>query len=362
MLNKNRRLAAIVGLTAAAGLTLTACSEGGGENSQVEGLADVTGELQGEGATSQQRAMDQFAALFEMSKPGSTLSYNATGSGAGQTRFIAGEVAFAGSDSALDEEQAAQAAERCAGNEAWHLPMVIGPVAVAYNLDGVDITLSPEVIAQIFNGDITNWNDPAIAELNEGELPDQNITVVYRSEESGTSDNFMKFLSAAAPEAWPHEASKSFPSATGSGANGSAGVVDEVSQIPGAITYVESGFAKDKDLGVSKIDFGHGAVELNADTVGKAMDQVEYSGEGNNMVVDADALFSMDEEGAYPLVLTTYEIVCSSGYDDQTRDLLKNFLTVSLEEGQNEELEALGYIPVQGDFKQKLTDAVEAIS
>lgn len=362
MLNKNRRLAAVIGLTAAAGLTLTACSEGGGNNSEVEGLADVSGELQGEGATSQQRAMDQFAALFEMNSPGSTLSYNATGSGAGQTRFIAGEVAFAGSDSPLDEGQAEEAAERCGGNEAWHLPLVIGPVAVAYNLDGQEVALSPELIAQIFNGDITNWNDPAIAELNDGELPDQDITVVYRSEESGTSDNFMTFLSAAAPEAWPHEASKSFPSATGSGANGSAGVVDEVSQIPGAITYVESGFAKDKDLGIAEIDFGHGAVELNPETVGKALDNLTYSGEGHNMVVDADALFSMDEEGAYPLVLTTYEIVCSSGYDDQTRDLLKNFLTVALEEGQNEELEAVGYIPVQGEFKDKLHDAVEAIS
>lgn len=360
MIHRRTRLAAL-GL--AAGLALTACSEGGGTGAdQVEGLADVGGELQGEGATSQQRAMDQFASLFEVAAPGSTLSYNATGSGSGQSRFIDGQVAFAGSDSPLKDEQVAAAKERCGGNDALHLPMVIGPVAVAYNLEGVDLTLTPSLIARIFDGRITSWDDPAIAEVNEGvALPDEGITVVYRSEESGTSDNFMKFLSAAAPEDWRLEHSKSFPSATGSGASGSAGVADEVSQVPGAITYVESGFATDKGLGIAAIDFGAGPVELTPETVNTALSRLEYSGEGANMVVDAEKLFAMTEAGAYPLVLTTYEIVCSAGYDGQTRDLLKNFLHVVLETGQDERLAELGYIPVEGEFKDRLAAAVDSI-
>lgn len=201
MLKKNRA-ASVIGLAAVASLTLAACSEEGGEGaSNVEGLADVTGELQGEGATSQQRAMDLFATKFE--ETGSTLSYNASGSGSGQTQFIAGTVAFAGSDSPLKEkdgkDQVAEAKKRCDGNEAWHLPMVIGPVAVAYNLEGVDVALTPALVAEIFDGKITKWNDPKIAEVNEGvDLPEKDIKVVYRSEESGTTDNFMKFLSAAA--------------------------------------------------------------------------------------------------------------------------------------------------------------------
>lgn len=364
MLKKNRA-AAIVGLAAVAGITLSACSESGQTAAEKpEGLADVTGQLSGEGATSQQRAMDLFATLYEQT--GSTLSYNPTGSGSGQTQFISGQVAFAGSDSPLskkdDKDQIADAAKRCGGNEAWHLPMVVGPVAIAYNLEGTDLTLSPAVVAEIFDGKIAKWNDKKIAELNDGvNLPDKDIKVVFRSEESGTTDNFMKFLTASAPEQWKHEASKSFPTAVGQGANGSAGVVDEVSQIDGAITYVESGFAKDKNLGIAKLDFGEGPVELNKDTVGKALDSVKFSGEGNNLVVDSEALFAMKEAGAYPLVLTTYEIVCSAGYDDQTRDLLKNFLTVVLEQGQTQELEDLGYIPLQGEFKQKIADAVAAI-
>lgn len=367
MLNTTRRPAAIIGLTAVAGLTLTACSEEGGNGAtQVEGLADATGQLSGEGATSQQRAMDHFAALFEAAAPGSTLSYNATGSGSGQTQFIAGTVAFAGSDSALDEGQVADAKKRCQGNDAWHLPMVIGPVALAYNIEGVDnLVLSPAVAAKIFKGDITKWNDKEIAELNEGaKLPDQKITTVYRSEESGTSQNFQRFLADAAPDVWTEEPSKSFPSAVGTGANGSAGVANEVKDIPGSITYVEAGFAKDQGLGISQIDFGTGPVELTPESVNKALEAVEFKGGSeHDLVVDTDKLFAMrDTEGAYPLVLTTYEIVCSAGYDDQTRDLLKNFLKVSLEEGQGEELEELGYIPVDGTYKEKLVAAVDAIS
>ncbi|MDO5730188.1 MAG: phosphate ABC transporter substrate-binding protein PstS [Corynebacterium sphenisci] len=343
---------------------MTACAEDGGADAgRVGGLADVSGELQGEGATSQQRAMDRFASLFEVAAPGSTLSYNATGSGSGQSRFLDGQVAFAGSDSPLQGEQVAAARERCGGNDALHLPMVIGPVAVAYNLEGVDLTLTPPLIARIFDGSITSWDDPAIAEVNEGAaLPAERIRVVYRSEESGTSDNFMRFLSAAAPGDWRLEHSKSFPSATGSGASGSAGVADEVSQVPGAITYVESGFARDKGLGIAAIDFGAGPVRPTPETVNSALATLEYSGEGADMVVDSGKLFAMREAGAYPLVLTTYEIVCSAGYDGRTRDLLKNFLHVVLETGQDEALAELGYIPVQGGFKDRLAAAVDSIS
>ncbi|WP_448852904.1 phosphate ABC transporter substrate-binding protein PstS [Corynebacterium sp. 335C] len=359
-----RRSAAILGLTAVAGLTLTACSEAGGSGeSQAEGLTEATGQLQGEGATSQQRAMDHFAALYEAASPGSTLSYNATGSGSGQTQFIEGTVAFAGSDSALDEEQVGQAKERCGGNDAWHLPMVIGPVALAYNVPGVDnLNLTPDLAAQIFKGDITKWNDPALAEVNpDAELPDEKITPVYRSEESGTSQNFQQFL-ASATDLWDEEPSKSFPSAVGTGANGSAGVADQVNAIPGSITYVEAGFAKDNGLGIANIDFGNGPVELTPESVNKALSAIDFVGSSeHDMVVDTDALFAMTEDGAYPLVLTTYEIVCSAGYDDQTRDLLKNFLNVVLADGQGSELEDLGYIPVDGEYKDKLKAAVDAI-
>ena len=127
---------------------------------------------------------------------GKNLSYNPTGSGAGREQFIAKQVDFAGSDSALKDDQIAAAAERCGGNPAWNLPLVFGPIAMAYNIEGVDkLVLNGDTLAKIFQGQITKWNDPAIAALNSGAtLPDADITPIFRSDSSGTTDNFQKYL------------------------------------------------------------------------------------------------------------------------------------------------------------------------
>lgn len=365
----NKRTSAVAATIVAGSLILTACSSAdkgsgsGSEGASNDKMQEATGELRGEGASSQQNAMDNvFGPAFSAS--GATLAYNATGSGAGQTQFVSGQVDFAGSDSPLKEDQVAAAAERCGGNDAWHLPMVIGPVAIAYKLDGVDqeLNLSSMTIAKIFKGEIKNWNDEAIKAENEGvELPDTPISVVYRSDESGTSDNFQKFLNKSTDGFWTEEG-KSFPTAVGAGANKSTGVADQVAATDGAITYVESGFAKERegDMKIAKVDFGHGPVELNAETVNKALSEVEFSGEGNDLIVDSDALYASDAEGAYPLVLTTYEIVCSAGYDENVGKLVKNLMYTMLD-NQNEDLEGQGYIPVDGEFKDKLTAAVDAL-
>lgn len=362
---KSLRPAAALSACVMTALALTACSEtgssGGGDGaSSVEGLSGTTGNLVGEGASSQQNAMDYFNNRFQEASGGSSLSYNASGSGSGRTNFVAGQVDFAGSDSPLKDDQVAGAKDRCNGNEAWHLPMVIGPVAIAYHLDGVEnLNLPVETVAKIFSGAITSWNDPEIAKANEGvNLPDKKISVIYRSDESGTSDNFQKFLKASTD--WEGEGQQ-FPTAVGAGANGSNGVSTEVKNIDGAITYVEAGFAHQQNLGVANLDFGHGPVAPSKETVNSALDKLSFKGEGHNMVVDTDALYSMDQADTYPLVLTTYEIVCSAGYDDETRDLVKDFLTVALN-SQDDQLEKLGYIPVAGTHRDRLDEAVKAIS
>ncbi|MEJ5929055.1 phosphate ABC transporter substrate-binding protein PstS [Corynebacterium sp. H128] len=364
MIRNFKRTVAVLGAVAAGSIALTACSEsseGTDAGTKVEGLSGTTGQLVAEGASSQQKAVDLFGVKYSEAVSGATFAYTPSGSGSGQKQFIAGQVAFGGSDSALKDDQVEAAKQRCGGNDAWHLPMVVGPVAVAYNLPGVDkVVLTPELTAKIFKGEITKWNDPAIAEVNkDAKLPDTSIKVVYRSEESGTTDNFQKFLKATSNGVW-ETTGKSFPAATGAGANGSTGVVGEVKATEGAITYVESGFAKDAELGIADLDFGNGPVELNSETVNKALAKVEYKGEGHNMVVDSTKLFEMKEAGAYPLVLTTYEIVCSAGYDAETSGRVKDFLKVALA-NQSSDLEALGYIPVSGEFKDKLTAAVDAI-
>lgn len=367
MIRNFKRTAAILGVVAAGSATLVACGDSdNGSTTEttaaaIEGLSGTTGQLVGEGSSAQQNAMDYFGQKYQEAVSGATLAYTASGSGSGRTNFVGGQVDFGGSDSPLTDEQIQQASERCEGNEAWHLPFVIGPVAVAYNLEGVDeLNLSTENVAKIFKGEITKWNDEAIAAENEGvELPDTDIAVVYRSDESGTTDNFQKFLKASAPEIWETDGQQ-FPAAVGEGANGSNGVATQVSAIDGGITYVEAGFATQQGLGVANLDFGSGATELNKDTVGVALENLEFLTEGNNMVMDTESMFAMNEEGAYPLVLASYEIVCSAGYDESTSAMVKDFLTVALE-SQDQGLEDLGYVPVTGAHAERLATAVEAI-
>nr|WP_246227930.1 phosphate ABC transporter substrate-binding protein PstS [Mycolicibacterium helvum] len=358
-----------VSATAIAGLTLTACGSdnnaGTSSSTNASGSsADCGGKnaLTGEGSTAQQNAIAVFNQVWGQKCPGKNLSYNPTGSGAGVTQFIAGQVDFAGSDSALNKDQVDPAAKRCAGNPAWNLPLVFGPVALGYNLPGVDkLVVNADVLAKIFTGAVTNWNDPAIAALNSGvSLPDQKITPIYRSDSSGTTDNFQKYLGAAAPQTWTKGAGKEFQGGAGEGAQKTAGVVQAVQATPGAIGYVEKGFADQAKLTVAQIDNGGGPVALTDDTAKAAIDSAKISGTGNDLVLDLNALYSTKAAGAYPLMLATYEIVCSKGYDADTSAAVKSFLTVAANDGQAG-LPAAGYVPLPDAFKQRLLTAVKAI-
>ena len=392
-----KRTAAIAGIVAASSVTLVACGDSDDDNNTTTTksetavetsnttetksesaksstsetkaaagnyeLSNNKGELKGEGSSAQKNAVDYFAQQYAAKVNGASLAYTASGSGDGVKNFIGKQADFAGSDSPLKDDEIEPAKERCGGNEAWHLPFVIGPVAIAYNLQGVDkLVLTPELLAKIFRGEITNWNDPAIAEVNKGaKLPDQDIHVVYRSDSSGTSDNFQKFLAASTKGDWDASSGKKFPGVVGEGADKSTGVANAVQTIPGAITYVELGNAQQNGLGVAKLDLGNGAVELNDESVGKALDNLTFKTEGHNMVVDSKALYEQNAAGVYPLVLTTYEIVCSAGYDDQTKGQVKDFLNIALD-SQDDTLSQLGYIPVKGKLADQLREAIAAIN
>lgn len=362
-----------ISVTAVAALTLSACGSDnnavGTGTSEASGTGSASAEcggkntITGEGSSAQQNAVAVFNQVWGQQCQGKNMSYNPTGSGAGRQQFIAGQVDFAGSDSPLSEEQVPQAAERCGGNPAWHLPLVFGPIAMAYNIDGVDtLTLNADLLARIFQGQITKWNDPAIAAVNSGvDLPDADITPIYRSDSSGTTDNFQKYLAAAAPQAWTMGDGSEFQGGAGEGAQKSAGVVQAVQATPGSIGYVEKGFAEQAGLPFAQIDSGAGAVELNDESAGKAIDAATFAGDGQDLVLNLDALYAVKEEGAYPLVLATYEIVCSAGYDADTAAAVKSFLTVAANDGQGG-LSAAGYVPLPDRFKERLLGSIDAIS
>lgn len=339
--------------------TSGAATTGGAASAECGGKNSLTAE----GSTAQQNAIAEFNKAWGQVCPGKNLSYNPTGSGAGREQFIAKQVDVAGSDSALKGDQVAAAAERCGGNPAWNLPLVFGPVAMAYNIEGADkLVLNADLLAKIFSGQITKWNDPAIAALNEGTtLPDEAITPIYRSDSSGTTDNFQKYLAAAAPEAWTKGDGSEFNGGAGEGAQKSSGVVQAVQATPGSIGYVEKGFAQQAGLPYAQIDSGAGAVELTDDTAAKAIDAAKFAAEGNDLTLDLNSLYGLQEPGAYPLVLATYEIVCSKGYDADTAAAVKSFLTVAANEGQAD-LSAAGYVPLPNAFKERLLTSIDAIS
>jgi phosphate transport system substrate-binding protein len=332
------------------------------------GLTCPSGRLTAEGSSAQANAITEIIASYnEVCGSGAQIEYNPTGSGAGIKSFYNGLVDFAGSDSALKSEEkdgvveSEKAAERCGGNPAWNLPMVVGPIAFVYNLEGVDnLTLNAQVIAQIFDGTIKTWNDPKIAKLNEGvTLPSDSITVFFRSDESGTTENTTKYLKAAGEGAWKSEPSKAW-TGVGEGKNKSSGIAEAVTATANSVSYVEWSYAKDNNLATAALDSGSGATPLSAEAVASAVSAAKITGKGNDLSLSLkyDGL----EQGAYPALLVTYEIVCSKGLDAEKTALVKDFLTYfASSEGQGQ-LEDLGYAPLPGDLRTKVETAIEAIS
>ncbi|MBU3061222.1 phosphate ABC transporter substrate-binding protein PstS [Nocardia sp. NEAU-G5] len=372
-----KRTSALIGVLAAAGaLTLTAC--GSDNNAAQTGNAaptkvnvDCGGKkaLKSSGSTAQLNAMTHFVAAYQENCPGYKLDYTGSGSGAGVNDFLGGQTDFAGSDSPLDPKKGEpdKAAQHC-GSPAWDLPTVFGPIAITYNITGVDkLVLDGPTAAKLFSGQITKWNDPAIKALNTGiadKLPDLAVNVVFRSDQSGTSDNFQQYLAAASKGAWgTRGAGKVFNGGVGEGAQGNQGTSAAINRTPGSITYNEWSFAKTQNLHMASIltDASVKPVDLTVDSAGKAVAGVKVKGEGNDLVLDTTSFYNPTDPAAYPIMLGTYEIVCSKYSDADQAKAVKAFLTSAINNGQTG-LDTTGYIPLPDSFKAKLTTAVNAIS
>ncbi|MEI2825017.1 MAG: phosphate ABC transporter substrate-binding protein PstS [Dermatophilaceae bacterium] len=347
-------------------LALTACgsdaTSGAATAAGSGASADCpTGTLKAEGSSAQKNAIEAAIKSFQTKCTGATINYAATGSGAGIKQFLAGQVDFGGSDSALKPEEATTAKNTCGGADAWHLPMVTGPVGIAYNLPGVDkLVLNAEVAAKIFAGVVTKWNDPAIAALNAGKtLPDKAITVYFRSDESGTTDNFTKYLKAAAGSAMTFEAGKAWKGPVGEGKPQNAGVASATKAKEGSVSYLEWSYVTQNNLGMARIDTGSGPVELTAESVGKAVSTATQVGQGNDLSLKLD--YATKTPGAYPIILVTYEIVCSKYKDPAKGKLVKAFLNHFASDAVQKSLVPIGYAPLPEDVDKKVAAAVAAI-
>ncbi len=358
------RASGFAAIIAAGAIVLSGCAanEPTGEAPD-ETTSTLEGTLVGAGASSQQSAQEAWVAGFQSANPGVTVEYDPIGSGGGRDTFIAGGSQFAGSDRAFkDEEIAEDAFGACVpGTGIVEIPAYISPIAVVFNLEGIDtLNMDAATIAGIFAGQITNWNDPAIAATNEGvELPDLPITAVHRSDESGTTENFVDYLAAAAPEVWTYEVSGDWPVDGGEAAAQTSGVVDAVANGTGTIGYVDA--SRSAEFGTVAVQVGDEFIPFSPEAAAAIVDAsplVEGRGEGD-LAIELDRT---PDSAAYPIVLVSYLIACNEYAESDSVELVKAYLSYIIsEEGQQVAAEAAGSAPISNDLFEKASAAIEAI-
>ena len=373
--NPHRGLAGLTILSVVGAMMTSACSQTGPVPPYAENAAVACAgkqELNASGSTAQAAAMSHFTQAFQQACPGTTVNYTANGSGAGIAEFLERRTDFGNSDSPLQGEEYADAAQRCGGAEPLNIPIVFGPIAITYNLPDVDVLiLDGSTLAAIFSGAITRWDDPAITALNlpagrahpnpRTAMPAEEIRVIHRDDASGTTDNFQQYLQAASGGAWDRGAGKIFNGAVGLSASGNQGTAEMVKETPGAISYNEWSFAIDQGLSTADIKTPAGVTHIGTDWVGTSIAPVTITGRGNDLVLDLTPAFQPTAKFGYPIILAGYAIVCSRYPDADTGKAVKAFLQSAVTGGQTA-LNKVGYIPLPPEFQSRAAAAVESIS
>ncbi|MDT0411761.1 MULTISPECIES: phosphate ABC transporter substrate-binding protein PstS [Streptomyces] len=379
---KNRLRALSLGVVAVSGaLALTACGSddtssgpGDGDTSKDSSAAaapssssdidcsDAKGELLASGSSAQQNAIDAWVKSYTAACKDVRINYSPDGSGAGVTAFLQGRTAFAGSDSALKPEEITKSADVCKDSQAIDLPMVGGPIAIGYNVPGVDnLVLDAKTLAHIFDGKISTWNDKEIKALNpDAKLPSTKIQAFHRSDESGTTDNFTKYLKAVAPGDWKYEGGKAWQAKGGQSAQGSSGLAQQVKQTAGAISYFELSYATD---GIKTVDIKTKAAEpvkATTENASKAIAAAKVAGKGKDLALELD--YNPSADGAYPITLVTYEIACEKGNKAESLPATKSFLNyIASEDGQGRLADA-GYAPIPDAIIAKVRETITSLS
>jgi phosphate transport system substrate-binding protein len=344
-------------------LSSCAANEAPASGDSGSSTSTLSGTLNGVGSSAQGAAEIAWGTGFQKANPDVTVNYDPQGSGAGRTNFLSGAAIFAGSDAALKDTELATASPNCApGTKPIDLPVYISPIAIAYNLDGVkDLKLDATTIAGIFKGTITNWNDPAITSQNSGTtLPSAPITVVHRSDDSGTTQNFTEYLSANAPTVWDKPATQTYPYSVGDAAKGTSGVADAVKNSKNSITYIdESGAA---GLSIAELKVGSDYVKINAagaaDVVAKS--PVASGREAGDLAIAIDRRIT--DANSWPMVLVSYLIVCQQYADADKGALVKAYAKyVASGAGQQSAAKNAGSAPLSSELAAKVDKVIDTI-
>ena len=367
-----RSIAALSGIVmlasvAACGDNTAATTDNSSSSDSTSKSTPISGTFSGAGASSQQAAVEAWIAGFQGTNPEAKIAYNPSGSGAGVQTFLTGATAWAGSDKALADDEVEQSKSVCTEGTAFDVPVYISPIAVVFNLKGVSdagkhINMDAATIAKIFDGKITKWNDPAIADQNKDlKLPDTAITVVHRSDKSGTTQNFVSYFKDVTPDNWTYDLSENWPNEVGQGAKGTSGVISTVKQADGTIGYAD--FSQVGDLGTVAVKVGDKYNEISAEAGSKVIGDSKQDDtvKGDNRIV-IKINHATEAEGAYPIVLVSYDIVCPAYKDTKQAEFAKAWLTyVTSDEGQKAAQDAAGTAPLPSSLKSEITKSIEAI-
>jgi phosphate transport system substrate-binding protein len=349
--------------TSAAALTLGLVSCGGQKDAPTassSGAASApviteTVTLSGAGASFPAPLYQRWFADFNTANPAATVSYQSVGSGAGVKQFIAGTVDFGASDVAMKDEEIKQVPKGV-----LLLPMTAGSIVVAYNLPDLKtpLKLSRAATADIFLGKIKKWNDPAIAKTNpDAKLPDSTIGVVYRSDGSGTTSVFTKYLSAIS-SSWKTKVGdgKTVNWPTGTGAKGNEGVTAQVQQNKGSLGYIEYGYAKQNGLTVASLENKAGSYIEPSDASAQAT-------LATAKLPDNLRVFITDPDGkdVYPIVTYSWLLAYKTYADANKAKALKAIVNYGLTEGQKASPE-LGYVALPDTVVTKVKAAVDSIA
>ncbi|MET9364060.1 phosphate ABC transporter substrate-binding protein PstS [Streptomyces sp. NPDC006632] len=375
---KNRLRATALGVIAvSSALALTACgsdnNSGGGSTGGTGGTASgaasnvkcdgAKGQVLASGSSAQKNAMDLWVKNYMAACKDAQINYKSSSSGEGIVAFTQGTVAFAGSDSPLKPEQVADSKKVCSGGQGINLPMVGGPIAIGFHVEGVDsLVLDAPTLAKIFNGKITKWNDEAIAKLNQGaKLPDLAIQAFHRSEDSGTTENLTKYLSATAKSDWTYAPAKKWAAPGGQAASGSAGVAAQVKQTNGAIGYFELSYASSQSIKTVDINTGASApVKANSANASTAIAAAKIAGTGKDLALKLD--YTTKADNAYPIVLVTYEVACDKGNKAATLPAVKSFLTYAASADGQKLLTDASYAPIPAEINSKVVETINSLS
>jgi phosphate transport system substrate-binding protein len=340
----------VTSLSIVAFLFLSIACNGGGS-----GSGSVS--LQGAGATFPNPLYQKWISEYDKVHTNVKIDYQSIGSGGGIKQLKEQTVDFGASDAPMKDEDL-----KSAPGEILHIPTVLGAVVLTYNLEGVKTSLRfpPEVIADIFLGKIKKWNDPKIAADNSGvTLPSSDITVVHRSDSSGTSAVFTDYLSKISPE-WKDKVGAGVSPAwpTGLGGKGNEGVTGQVKNTPNTIGYVELAYAVQNNLPVAQIKNASGSF------IEPSIDAVVAAAAASAASVPEDLRVSITNASgaqAYPISSYTYIIVYKNQKDATKGKALVDFLWWGIHDGENYAKD-LKYAPLPADIVKRAEGKISSIT